>query len=140
MDLQNEPVIKAHPCHFGQHVAAKHIGLLCAFLSAQRFIKKPCCNVLRQIRCSCGGVAMITSCGPKRLKERPSFAMRRQIPRPCRRILASDLTKLFNIVGKAVKLRVYHRVRTVGCDDVTIPITVMDYLVPAQIIKGVFCG
>ena len=140
MDLQNEPVIKAYPYHFSQHVAAKHIGVLCALLPAQCFIKKSCCNVLRQICCSCGGVAMITSRCPKSLKKRPSFAMRRQISRPCCRILAGDLTKPFDIVGKAVKFRVDHRVRTVGCDDVTIPITVMDYLVPAQIIEGAFCG
>jgi hypothetical protein len=66
--------------------------------------------------------------------------MRRQIPHPCRRILASDLTKPLDIVGKAVKYRVYHRVRTVGFDNFTISITVMDYLVPAQIIEGAFCG
>ena len=83
---------------------------------------------------------MITSCGPKGLKERPSFAMRRQISRPCCRILGGDFTKPFDIVSKAVKFRVYHRVRKVGCDDVTIPITVMDYLVSAQIVEGAFCG
>ena len=59
MDLQYQPIIKAHPCHFGQHVAAKPIGVFCAVLAAQRFIKKPCYYVLRPLLCSGGGVAII---------------------------------------------------------------------------------
>ena len=28
MELHDEPVIKAHPCHLGQHLAAKDLGFL----------------------------------------------------------------------------------------------------------------
>jgi hypothetical protein len=87
VDLQHQPVIKAHPRHLGQHLAAEGVGLLRRAGAAQR-LSNSAAPRPGQVLGPGGGVAVIGGGAPKVLEERPARAVRGEIAAPGRRVLA----------------------------------------------------
>ena len=82
MYLHDKPVIKAHPCHFSQHLAPEQICLIGAAAAGKCPCIEGCRLIARQIGSARRCMPVIGGGGPEGPEIGPAAAMRCQIACP----------------------------------------------------------
>ena len=138
MNLQNQPVVDAHPCHFGQHLPAKCVRLIWCRAAGAQIVKQSRGLGLWHILGTCARVTVIGAGGAVRFEKCAPHPMRLKIALPVAGVAVCQSAQFFNIGYKAFKLWVYYIVRAVSCDNFARPSGFLDHFVPVQIIQRVF--
>src|SRR5690554_7943464 len=85
-------------------------------------------------------MAVVAGSGTKGFKILAAILQGRQVTAPLAGILASDLTQPSHIVSKAFKLGVHYRVGPKSRNYPTLPATLANLAMVAQIIQRRLCG
>ena len=138
MDLQDEPVIEAHPRHLRQHLTAEQLMILSRPLARDHLVEQRLGLGRIEVGGKGGGVAMVRRGRPDRLEVFAALAVGGEIALPVTGILARDLCKLVQRRLEALMIGIDDRIRAIGRDDAPAPARRLDGLVMVERVGRAF--
>ncbi len=129
VDLHDEAVVDAHPCHFRQHLSAERFRFVRGDRARQRAIEQPLAGRGVEVQRARRRVAVIGRCRAHRLEICPPNAMRREVAAPRRGVLAGQGAELRDVRGESLELRIDDRIGPIRRHHAPAPAARADRLV-----------
>ena len=138
VELDDQPVVQAHPHHLGEHLATEGLGLVAGVVARADPVEQAGGIGRVEIAGSGAGVAVIGRGGAVRDEELPALGQGRQVAGPGGGVLPGQLAQPLQVRDEVGTVRVDHRVGPERRDHPAVPVRVGDGSVVGQVVERRF--